>query len=154
MTRKELEAAKAAHLQSIEAIDQQLANLNKVWEPRDGERVFFVSDGMVTPTIFNAVLNAHQSALSANDVQPTEVAAKRELLRRQSMKPTIPVPKVGDYVYFAYVGPCGWDTEQRIWKGSPLDICIYNNGRIKHTAEECQAWIDQFGEPWTTGVGE
>lgn len=154
MTRDQLESVKAFHLQSIEAIDQQLAALNKVWEPKDVERVYFVSDGMVTRSIFNAALGAHHAALRANDIHPTDEAAERELLRRQSMKPTIPVPKVGDYVYFAYVGPCGWDTEQRVWSGSPLDIYIYNQGRIKHTEEECQAWIDQFGPAWTEGVGE
>lgn len=141
--------------ETANAIDAELAELDaerKVWEPKDGEGYWHITSyGQVALEPWLGFI-VDAGRLAANNCFPTQQAAERELLRRQSMKATIPVPKVGDTYWAIGMYDVGgdWWPKKNVWQGSVKDYFVYNSGRAKHTREECQAWIDQFGPAWTT----
>lgn len=144
--------------ETANAIDAKLAELDaerKVWEPKKGDTYWYIGDDGLIRYIVATTDNGspwRNRVLAANNCFPSRQAAERELLRRQSMKPTIPVPKVGDKVCLAIPTSQGWQTGYAFgWNGTPWEMVAYNMGRVKHTQEECQAWIDKFGHAWTTG---
>lgn len=125
----------------------------KLWEPAENERVFWVlSSGQILQDRFAPSHESFRAGLACKSIQPTQQAAERELLRRRSMKPTIPVPKVGDKVWGTTWSCLSRSIEPRfyIWEGSPLNFMAYNHGRVFANVESAQAWIDQFGPAWTT----
>ncbi len=85
-----------------------------------------------------------------NNCRPTKEAAERHALRLRSMRPTCPVPKVGEEYWVVIADENRLYAEAWRWDGCATDVFAYNQGTAFTTKEACEAWIAEFGEAWTT----
>ena len=89
--------------------------------------------------------------LGQNNCFRTEAAAERHALRLRSMRPTCPVPKVGEYyLVVSLEHPAGPKVIEWLWNNDSADRAVYNQGRVFTTEESAEAWIEEFGDAWTT----
>lgn len=137
--------------ESVAMIDAELAELDAQAWPQKGDKCFVISSTGAVHSHTYKDDRRDRERLAAGNIKRYHKTAERELLRRQSMKPTIPVPKVGDIYWCVSEDGTTFYPCPEEWEGSDYDHNYYNLGRVFATKEECQAWIDQFGPAWTTG---
>jgi hypothetical protein len=147
--------AKADELQAeITKLRSELAaekeNPWEPWKPEiDGQYYFVDAQGLSLKTRWdNDNYDTARHAIS--NVFPTKEAAERHALRMRSMRPTCPVPKVGERCWVAMVDNNSQLAEMWRWQGWAADIFLYNTGRAFATEEAAEAWIAEFGDAWTT----
>jgi hypothetical protein len=147
--------AKAAELQAeIAQVRAELAaEEEKAWEPWkpeiDGQYCFVDAQGLSLKTRWdNDNYDTARHAIS--NVFPTKEAAERHALRLRSMRPTCPVPKVGERCWVAMVDNNSQLAEMWRWENDKADYAAYNQGRVFATKEAAKAWIAEFGDAWTT----
>jgi hypothetical protein len=147
--------AKADELQAeITKLRSELAaekeNPWEPWRPEVGDQYYFVDgQGLSLKTRWD--YDDYDTARHAiSNVFPTEAAAERHALRMRSMRPTCPVPKVGDEYWAVSVLSTGTLVDCYEWEGDTADRDTYNMGRAHATKEAAEAWIAEFGEAWTT----
>ena len=147
-----LEAAKTR----IERVEAELAKEIKPrgpWKPEEGETYWWVdSIGAIGSDTATGSLS-ESARRNFNNCRPTKEAAERHALRLRSMLPTCPVPEVGDEVCVATIYGHGFVPESREWDGNAYLRSLYNEGKVfagRNRSAECQSWIAEFGDAWTT----
>ena len=148
-------------LERIEALEAEIKALRaeaeakeskpwEPWKPEVGGRYYFVDgEGISLTTRWDD--DSYDTARHAiRNVFPTEDSAERHTLRLRSMRPTCPVPKVGDEVFVAVCELNGFCADPRTWRDSHAHYTAYLLGRVFTTQEAAEAWIAEFGEAWTT----
>jgi hypothetical protein len=148
---KELQLG-AAEIQ-VELAKLRVEDANRAgwaWEPSLGDEYWFLAgEGTPVKTKWQGD-RLDLERQSFNNCFPTKEAAERHALRLRSMRPTCPVPKVGERYWVAMVDGNGQLAETWRWHGKAADIFLYNTGRAFATEEAAEAWIAEFGEAWTT----
>jgi hypothetical protein len=149
--RAQLEAARTR----IERVEAELAKKGKPWEPwkpEAGQEYFCViGDGSVERSTWDDGWY-DRNCRNFNNCRPTEKAAGRHALRLRSMRPTCPLPKVGDTVWFISIAESSgaikgyWES----WEGTPWQLWQRNSGRQFATEDALNAWVAEFGDAWTT----
>lgn len=140
----------------IERVATELAaEKEKPWEPwlpEIGERYWLVQANGDIQWAFWGARDWDARLRDFNNCRPSGKAAERHALRLRSMRPTCPVPKVGDTVWFVSISESSgaikgyWEW----WEGTPRQIWNRNSGRQFATEDALNAWIAEFGEAWTT----
>jgi hypothetical protein len=147
--------AKAAELQAeIAQVRAELAKESKPWEPWKPAYMqvywYLSSVGEPMPANWHEVF-PHMRRRDINNCFPTKEAAERHALRLRSMRPTCPVPKVGDTVYsLAFDDSPQPSYMKHTWRGRTLDHYYYNRGVVFASIEAFDAWVEEFGDAWTT----
>jgi hypothetical protein len=145
----QLEAAKTR----IERVEAELSKESKPWEPwkPDYMKAFWYcdSDGSASTANWN---DGHICAMirNFNNCFPTKEAAERHSLRLRSMRPTCPVPKVGDEYWVPLCWERGFRAEVWTCREGVAMNSVYLHGRLFTTKEAAEAWIAEFGDAWTT----
>lgn len=144
-----------ARLEAIEAEAASLrAELAKAqepkpwarWKPKENQRYYFLSDsGELRMSIWDGGSLDH-GRFAFGNVHPTPEAAERHAKRLRSMVPTCPVPKEGDTVWVADYDGSPFPTT---WGGRTWQSAAYNQGRIKPTEKDANAWVAEFANAWT-----
>jgi hypothetical protein len=147
--RAQLEAAKTR----IERVEAELAKKGNPWEPWKPEvdQAYWAID--VEGGVLDSTWDDDRTDNRRRDFNNcflTEAAAERHALRLRSMRPTCPVPKVGERCWVAMVDNNSQLAEMWRWQGWAADIFLYNAGRAFATEEAAEAWIAEFGDAWTT----
>lgn len=121
------------------------------WKPKDGEMYWYThSTGSVRACLYVAD-TFDEGCYDYGNCFPTPEAAERYALRIRSMRPTCPVPKVGDTVYVLAFGDGSLPTyTTHTWRGRALDRYYYNRGVIFASIEALDSWVAEFGEAWAT----
>lgn len=147
--RAQLEAAKTR----IERVEAELAKESKPWEPwkpEIGQTYWWIDDRGVA---YVEAWDNHRSDKTRRDFNncfTTAKAAERHALRLRSMRPTCPVPKVGDRYWVVITDENGQYVEEWVWIAGDSDVLSYKQGTAFAAKEAAEAWIAEFGEAWTT----
>jgi hypothetical protein len=123
--------------------------VGELWVPKIGEN-YWVLDADGLPHQYRCEMTTFFSRVwQLGNCFKTEAAANRRALQIESMKPTCPVPKVGDSIWGVDVN----FPKEMVWREQDHFTQAYQLGRIFTSKEAANEWIAKYGDAWTT-LGE
>jgi len=98
-----------------------------------------------------SALKRWDKVLGAAEVPTHDPGLAPEYLRFESLGPWMPMPKLGQSVWYVMCG-LKWEVKRHVWQGMGRGETVdYWVGIIHPTRESAEEWIKWYGAAWLEG---